>query len=248
MARILDLTSLSALTARGSSPSLATTSSASTPAGDAIRRLEPHLGAAPRLETGAFHQFLNAGKRSVALDLASDKGGRLLLALIAKADAVVASLPLPLDEDAILAANPALVLVWLDDGPPELCALPNRASLRSPASPRVGRRCSAGMCLIRRSASMSRLLPPPRFSPRRKPTPAKSSSLGGAMSRRLGRAGLGRIQHVRRIPRADGLARRHHRAGRRAALRGWPLDDQRAARAARLGEFRPARPRSRLQG
>jgi CoA:oxalate CoA-transferase len=91
--------------------------------GDAIRNLEPHVGAATDVESGAYHQFLNAGKRSVALDLASDKGRRLLLALVGKADAVIASLPLPLEEDVILAANPTVVLVRLDDGPPELCAL-----------------------------------------------------------------------------------------------------------------------------
>jgi len=91
--------------------------------GDAIRRMEPLLGAAADLERGAFHQFLNAGKRSLALDFASDQARRLLGALAAKSDAIVASLPLPLEEGALLAANPDLVLVRLDDGPPELCAL-----------------------------------------------------------------------------------------------------------------------------
>lgn len=89
---------------------------------DTLRRLEPHLGAASNFDLGAFHQFLNAGKRSVAADLTTDKGRRLLLALVSKADAVVASLPLPIDETEFLSANPALVLVRLDDGPPELCA------------------------------------------------------------------------------------------------------------------------------
>lgn len=90
--------------------------------GDVVRRLGPHLGAASRNELGAFHQFLNAGKRSVVLDLATDKGRHLLLALVTKADAVIASLPLPLDETELLAVNPNLALVLLDDGPPELCA------------------------------------------------------------------------------------------------------------------------------
>jgi len=93
------------------------------PQGDAVRQLAPHLGAGPSLELGAFHQFLNAGKRSVALDLATDQGGTLLLTLVANADALVASLPLPVAEADILAANPALVLVLLEDGPPEICAL-----------------------------------------------------------------------------------------------------------------------------
>src|SRR5579875_890057 len=57
--------------------------------GDALRRSEPLLGTR-NLESSAFHQFLNAGKRSVALDLASDDGKRILRALVAQADAVVA--------------------------------------------------------------------------------------------------------------------------------------------------------------
>jgi CoA:oxalate CoA-transferase len=90
-------------------------------AGDALRRAAPNLGAGG-LETGAFHQFLNAGKRSVALDLATAEGRRILLALAKGADAVVASAPLPLSEDELLAAKRDLVVVLVDDGPPELCA------------------------------------------------------------------------------------------------------------------------------
>jgi crotonobetainyl-CoA:carnitine CoA-transferase CaiB-like acyl-CoA transferase len=91
-------------------------------AGDAVRRLDPHLRAASDLDAGAFHQFLNAGKRSFAVDLTTDEGRRRLLALAATSDAVVASLPLPLDEDELRAANPDLALVLVDDGPGELCA------------------------------------------------------------------------------------------------------------------------------
>ena len=89
--------------------------------GDALRRTEPHLSGA-MLESSAFHQFLNAGKRSVALDLASAEGRRVLLALAKEADAVVASAPLLISEDELLAAKRDLVLVVVDDGPPELCA------------------------------------------------------------------------------------------------------------------------------
>jgi CoA:oxalate CoA-transferase len=90
------------------------------PGGDALRRLGPHLGAG--VDSSAFHQFLNAGKRSFAADLGTGEGRRLLLALAARSDALVASLPLPLGEDELIAANPGLVLVLIDDGPPELCA------------------------------------------------------------------------------------------------------------------------------
>ena len=92
------------------------------PRGDGLRREAPVLSGAPGPEAGAFHQFLNAGKRSAAIDVATEGGRKLLLALVAKADAAVVSLPLPLSEEKLLAANPHLVLVRLDDGPPELCA------------------------------------------------------------------------------------------------------------------------------
>jgi CoA:oxalate CoA-transferase len=92
------------------------------PKADGVRQEEPILGKAPHPEAGAFHQFLNAGKRSAAIDLAREGGRKLLLALLAKSDAAVVSLPLPMTEEKLLAANPELVLVRLDDGPPELCA------------------------------------------------------------------------------------------------------------------------------
>ena len=92
------------------------------PQGDALRRLHPHLAPAPDLESSAFHQFLNAGKRSFASDIGTTEGHRQFLALVAKSDALVASLPLPLDEAELIAANPDLVFVRIDDGPGELCA------------------------------------------------------------------------------------------------------------------------------
>ncbi|HEY1503918.1 MAG TPA: CoA transferase [Stellaceae bacterium] len=123
MARILDLTSLmgaygTRLLAELGHDVLRVES----PKGDAVRHEAPVLGGAPRLEAGAFHQFLNAGKRSAAIDPTTAGGQKLLLALVAKADAAVVSLPLPIAEEKLLAVNPDLVLVQLDDGPPELCA------------------------------------------------------------------------------------------------------------------------------
>src|SRR5262249_18366349 len=46
-----------------------------SPKGDNLRREAPLLGRAAALDAGAFHQFLNAGKRSAAIDLATE-GGR----------------------------------------------------------------------------------------------------------------------------------------------------------------------------
>ncbi|HEY7063884.1 MAG TPA: CoA transferase [Chloroflexota bacterium] len=92
------------------------------PEGDALRRLEPFLGDTPDLEHGAYHQFLNAGKRSFALDLSTAAGRDTLLALSRTADALVGTLPVPADEAALRAANPRLVVVMLEEDDPELCA------------------------------------------------------------------------------------------------------------------------------
>ena len=135
MARILDLTSpVGAYGTRLLAEMGHDVVRVERPGGDALRRLPPHLGAAS-VESGAFHQFLNAGKRSVVADLAKDEGRRLLLALVAKADAMVASLPLPVDEAALTSANPDLALVLIDDGPPELCAFASSGLLAITGEP-----------------------------------------------------------------------------------------------------------------
>ena len=123
MARILDLTSLMGAYGTRLLAELGhDVLRIENPKGDRLRREAPLLDGAPRSEASAFHQFLNAGKRSAAIDLATEGGRKLLLALVAKADAAAVSLPLPLAEEKLRAANPDLVLVRLDDGPPELCA------------------------------------------------------------------------------------------------------------------------------
>lgn len=92
--------------------------------GDELRHLPPHLGppSAHSLETGAYHGFYNAGKRSLALDLARDGAREVLTRLIARADAVIASGRVPIDLETIRAADPRLVTIRVDDDAPELCA------------------------------------------------------------------------------------------------------------------------------
>jgi crotonobetainyl-CoA:carnitine CoA-transferase CaiB-like acyl-CoA transferase len=92
------------------------------PGGDAVRRLGPFLGEAPGLEVGAYHQFVNAGKRSLTLNLEAADGQAVLLALAERSDAVVASLPLPVAEATLRARQPGLALTLVEEGPPELCA------------------------------------------------------------------------------------------------------------------------------
>jgi len=92
------------------------------PQGDALRHLGPFLGETPDLERGACHQYLNAGKRSLAINLDSSSARELFLSLIRKSEVLVANLPLPVDEKDLLEANPNLVLTKVEDGEPELCS------------------------------------------------------------------------------------------------------------------------------
>src|SRR5919199_858887 len=123
MARILDLTTHAAVYAtRLLAEAGHDVIRVEPPEGDALRRLEPFLGHTPDLEHGAYHQFLNAGKRSLALDARSAAGRQTLLELSRTADAVVGTLPLPIEEVQLQEVNPRLVLTTVEDAEPELCA------------------------------------------------------------------------------------------------------------------------------
>ncbi len=91
--------------------------------GDSLRRLGPCLGQKPDLEKGAYHQFFNAGKKSFKINLETPAARKVFLDLIGTADALVASTPLPLEENEILEANPRLVLVKVINNEPELCTV-----------------------------------------------------------------------------------------------------------------------------
>ena len=63
------------------------------PGGDIVRRLPPLLPHGPQAERSALFQYLNSGKRSIVLDLASADGMAGALALAGKADAVAFETP-----------------------------------------------------------------------------------------------------------------------------------------------------------
>src|SRR5438093_5008724 len=92
------------------------------PAGDAIRRMSPYLGDRPDIERGAFHQFFNAGKRSLALDTATSEGLDVFRLLAASADAIIGPLPAALTAESVRADQPRLVIgVVTNDDRPEIC-------------------------------------------------------------------------------------------------------------------------------
>ncbi|HEY3118004.1 MAG TPA: CoA transferase, partial [Chloroflexota bacterium] len=92
------------------------------PGGDALRRVGPYLGKKPDVEHGAFHQFFNAGKRSLTLDTTTADGQGIWVNLLRTADVAIVSLPMPVDEATVRVANPRLVLVEVEgEETPELC-------------------------------------------------------------------------------------------------------------------------------
>ena len=86
-------------------------------AGDPLRRWTASGTALPEAEDGALFRFLNASKRSIALDLEDTRGRGTLLDLAAAADLVIESFGpgamqrLGLGLEALQARNPALSLV-----------------------------------------------------------------------------------------------------------------------------------------
>jgi crotonobetainyl-CoA:carnitine CoA-transferase CaiB-like acyl-CoA transferase len=91
------------------------------PEGDELRRLPPFLRDKQDLEHGAYHQYLNAGKKSVTVDADSDAGRKILQNLLAQSDVLLADTAI--DESWCLAANPRLVVTKIVDDAPELCAV-----------------------------------------------------------------------------------------------------------------------------
>ena len=100
------------------------------PSGDPLRRLGPFAAnpgadrapdAAAPVEDGAWHLYLNAGKRSLALNLKTDAGRRTLLQLAAQADLLVENFApgtldrLGLGYPELCRANPSLVVVSISN-------------------------------------------------------------------------------------------------------------------------------------
>lgn len=124
MLRVIDLTTLSGVyAARLFAEQGHEVIRVESPAGDEVRRLSPFLRGEEDLEHSAFHHFLNAGKKSVALDLESGEERQALLDVLQRADVLLANAPLPIDESACFAVNANLVIAKIVDDAPELCAV-----------------------------------------------------------------------------------------------------------------------------
>ena len=79
--------------------------------GDDVRRMGPFLRGKADLEHGVFHQFLNAGKRSLSVDLDHALGKEIFASLLRTTDAVVTSSLSPIGDPSLLQANSNLVVI-----------------------------------------------------------------------------------------------------------------------------------------
>jgi crotonobetainyl-CoA:carnitine CoA-transferase CaiB-like acyl-CoA transferase len=124
MLRVIDLTTLTgAYAARLFAEEGHEVIRVERPEGDELRQLSPFLRDKQDLEHGAYHQFLNAGKKSLTLDLKAPESPKRLLDLLIQADVLIANVPLPIDEKDCFSANPRLVVTKIVDDQPELCAM-----------------------------------------------------------------------------------------------------------------------------
>jgi crotonobetainyl-CoA:carnitine CoA-transferase CaiB-like acyl-CoA transferase len=93
-----------------------------SPAGDDVRRAAPFVQHTCDLEHSAYHQFLNAGKESVAINVGTEAGVEVLQKIVRMADCVILTRPSCQDANWFFSLNPALALVEVDDVRNELCA------------------------------------------------------------------------------------------------------------------------------
>jgi crotonobetainyl-CoA:carnitine CoA-transferase CaiB-like acyl-CoA transferase len=75
------------------------------------------------VEHGAYHLFLTAGKKSLAIDLNSLPNQKLFLDLLSRSDILVTDDRLPFSEQLCFRANPKLVLTKIENDAPEICAM-----------------------------------------------------------------------------------------------------------------------------
>lgn len=124
MARILDLAGLSgAYATRLFVETGHEVIRVEAPEGDRLRSLPPFLGNTEGPEHGAYHQFLNAGKKSLALNLESTAGRKIFVELAAQTDAIVADRSLPVTANFLLELNPKIVFTSIEDDDDEICAV-----------------------------------------------------------------------------------------------------------------------------
>ncbi|MFV0258388.1 MAG: CoA transferase [Acidimicrobiales bacterium] len=91
------------------------------PGGQRARHRPPYAGDTPDPERSLQHWAYNRGKRSIVLDTGSAEGATTLMDLARGADVIIESGAMPVDLDALRAANPSLVTASLSpfgqDGP-----------------------------------------------------------------------------------------------------------------------------------
>ena len=112
MARILELTSLSgAYATRLLAEAGHDVIRLESRAGDELRRTGPFLNERADLDHGAFHQYLNAGKRSLSIDVTKPLGREVFSAILETVDVLMCDSSSPLEDQLLLPSDSDLVVI-----------------------------------------------------------------------------------------------------------------------------------------
>ncbi len=123
MARILELTSLSgAYATRLLAEAGHDVIRLESRAGDELRRTGPFLNERADLDHGAFHQYLNAGKRSLSIDVTKPLGREVFSAILETVDVLMCDSSSPLEDQLLLPSDSDLVVIKIAEEKSELGA------------------------------------------------------------------------------------------------------------------------------
>jgi CoA:oxalate CoA-transferase len=90
--------------------------------GDEVRRTGPFLRDTVDLEHGAFHHYLNAGKRSLNIDFSKPRAKEVLERILVTTDIVMFDTPSVLEDHLALHPHPNLVVIKIEEEQSELGA------------------------------------------------------------------------------------------------------------------------------
>ncbi len=90
--------------------------------GDEVRRTGPFLRNTFDLEYGAFHHYLNAGKRSLCIDFSKPLANEVLKRILETADIVMFDTPSALEDYLALYPHPNLVVIKIEEEKSEIGA------------------------------------------------------------------------------------------------------------------------------
>ena len=217
---------------------------------DSLRYREPLLGGPNNGENSAYHHFLNAGKKSLALNLDSSAGREIFLRLLAESDVLIANTPLALaiDDAALMAANAKLVYTKIEDEEADICAMARSGLMSLTGQPDRSPMVLGGdLAALATGVYVAVATAAALRSAKKSGECSDRYRVAARSARELCRTGDGRVHILRQHHRKARQQGRHHRDLRRAALSRRPLGDQPDPSTGTLEQIRRMGERSRAR-